>query len=265
VAETTGISWTDHTFNGWWGCTNVSPGCDNCYAETLSHRYGFNVWGPGKERRAFGDKHWHEPLRWEAKSVKDGRRHRVFCMSMADVFDAEWPAGVREDLWALIRATPMLDWQLLTKRTRAKWMLKCLPSDWGQGYPNVWLGSSVEDQATADRRIPELLAVPAIIHWLSVEPQIGPVSIAEYWPAIDWVVCGGESGRGARPMLAEWARELRDHCADRGVPYFFKQWGDASPGRQIGAHHGGDLLDGRPWHEFPRREASDEMELRAVG
>jgi len=286
MGEVTAISWTDHTFNPWIGCTKVSPGCDHCYAETLATTRMQRQWGPGAERRRTSVANWHLPIRWNKQAVKDGRRHRVFCASMADVFDAEVPQAMRDDMWALIRATPALDWQLLTKRTRAKWILKCLPADWGDGYTNVWLGSSIEDQATANRRIPELLAVPAAIHWLSVEPMIAQIYLCQIpthptpdgythyinplWPgawfpgaSIDWVVVGGESGKGARPMQGEWARTILSNCYTFQVPLFFKQWGDVSPDRQVGVHHGGDVLEGRQWHEFPK-EAADEVESPLV-
>lgn len=258
MGDTTGIAWTDHTFNGWWGCTNISAGCDNCYAETLAHRYKWDVWGAGKTRRTFGDKHWAEPLKWNEQAVKDGRRHRVFAMSMADVFDVEVPREWLDRLWALIRATPMLDWQLLTKRhTRIR---ECLPADWGNGYPNVWLGVSAENQHWADERIPALLKVPAVMRFVSAEPLLGPIDF-RLVPNFNrvgldlsrlWVIVGGESGKGARPMAEAWARLLREQCKIAGVPYFFKQWGDASPARQVGVHHGGGLLDGVQYHEFPQ-------------
>lgn len=249
MGDTTGITWTDHTFNPVIGCTKVSAGCDHCYAETLATTRMKRVWGAGTERRRTAIANWNKPRQWNRLAQKEGRRHKVFCASMADVFDAEWPAGVRDDLWQLIRDTPMLDWQLLTKRTRTKWILKCLPSDWGNGYPNVWLGSSVENQETYDRRFPELMAVPAQLHWLSVEPLIGPIT--PHLGISDWVVVGGESGKGARPMLYDYAVRWRLACNAYGVPFFFKQWGDSSPDREMGAHHGGEKLDGRVEHEFP--------------
>ena len=135
MAEKTGISWTHHTFNPWWGCTKVSPGCKNCYAETFASRYGFDVWGPGKARRTFSLAHWEEPLKWNRDAELAGERRRVFCASMADVFEAEAPAGELARLWALIRLTPWLDWLLLTKR--AERIAESLPDDWGEGYPNV--------------------------------------------------------------------------------------------------------------------------------
>lgn len=143
MGENSKIEWTHHTFNTWWGCVKVSPACDNCYAESLSKRFG-DHWGPKAEYRTFSDKHWNEPLRWNRAAEKAGERHRVFCASMADVFDNRAPEGARERLWALIRQTPHLDWLLLTKRPQN--IAEMLPEDWGDGYPNVWLGVTVENQ-----------------------------------------------------------------------------------------------------------------------
>ncbi|MCI0671755.1 MAG: phage Gp37/Gp68 family protein, partial [Myxococcaceae bacterium] len=177
----TEISWTHSTFNPWWGCTRVSPGCDHCYAESFDRRVGGAHWGKGVPRRTFGDKHWGEPLKWNAAAAKAGERRRVFCASMADVFDAEAPDGALERLWALIRATPALDWLLLTKRPGR--IRHSLPADWGDGYPNVWLGTTVEDQERAEQRIPVLLDVPARVHFLSCEPLLGPVDVSRFmWP-----------------------------------------------------------------------------------
>lgn len=255
----TGISWTDHTFNPWWGCTKVSPGCASCYAETFSKRTGHDIWGPGKARRTFGAKHWAEPLAWDAAAEKAGRRAKVFCASMADVFDEEAPAGELERLWALIRAMPHLDWQLLTKRPER--IVQSLPVDWNWngrvGYPNVWLGASVEDQARADQRIPLLLQVPAAVRFLSCEPLLGPLEFSDVTKRSDavsqlgrkalagihWVIVGGESGPGFRPMDKAWARSIRDQCAAADVAFFYKQDGGLRPGH-------GDL-DGVEYHAFP--------------
>jgi protein gp37 len=132
-----GIEWTTHTFNPWWGCSKVSPGCLNCYAEALANRFSGDIWGRGKPRRTFGDKHWAQPLKWNADARCSGRRAKVFCASMADVFDPEAPAAERQKLWRLIEQTPWLDWQLLTKRPEL--IADCLPEAWlQQARPNVW-------------------------------------------------------------------------------------------------------------------------------
>lgn len=240
--ETTNIEWCDSTFNAWEGCTKVGPGCDHCYAETRNGRFhaGAN-WGPGAPRLLRSDTYWREPLKWEREHeaffAEHGRRRRVFCSSLADVFDNEAPAGQRERLFELIKATSHLDWLLLTKRIgNAKRML---PADWGDGYANVWIGATVVNQEEADRDIPKLLALSARIRFLSMEPLLGPVDLTgscRPWGAdgasaamlsrINWVIVGGESGPGARPMHPAWVRSLRDQCAAAGVPFLFKQWGD---------------------------------------
>lgn len=170
----TKIEWTDATFNIAWGCAKISAGCKNCYADSLSHRYGINVWGLGAPRRTFGAKHWNEPRRWNARAEKEGRRKRVFCSSMCDVFE-DHPTidAERDKLWSLIRETPCLDWQILTKRPDR--FAVGLPLDWGDGYPNVWLGISAEDQETVDERIPLLLQTPAAIRFVSYEPALAAV------------------------------------------------------------------------------------------
>jgi protein gp37 len=252
MGETTEISWTDHSFNPWWGCVKVSPGCRFCYANSLSSRYGHDVWGKKKPRRMFGDKHWAEPLKWNAESEHDattgeglGRRHRVFCASMADVFE-DHPAlpEPRERLWRLVADTPWLDWQLLTKRPEN--IAGMVP--WGEDWPaNVWLGTSVEDQRRGDQRIPLLLGVGAQVHFLSVEPLLGPVTLAQWLPIatrgagyekvahraaygdprpyIGWTIIGGESGAQARRMNIEWVRRLVEQCRVAEVPAFVKQMG----------------------------------------
>lgn len=267
MGANTAIEWTDHTMNPWWGCTRVSPGCQNCYAETFAHRFGVE-WGKGETRRPATEKVWAAPVTWNKAAQKAGKRARVFCASMADVFDDEAPTGARERLFALIRATPWLDWQLLTKRPEN--IAGFLPPDWGHGYRNVWLGTTVENQAMADKRIPILLNVPAFVRFLSCEPLIGPVSFR--WAGwikypsnadgssnhldglrgIGWVIAGGESGIKSRPMAPDWARTLRDECQEAGVPYLFKQWGEHdSDGDKVGKKIAGRMLDGRTWDGFP--------------
>lgn len=252
MGEQTGIAWTDHTFNPWWGCTKVSEGCRNCYAETFSRRTGQDVWGAGKPRRTFGAKHWNEPFKWNAAAEKAGRRARVFCASMADVFDAEAPAGELDRLWAVIRETPWLDWQLLTKRPER--IAASLPPGWGPGWANVWLGTSVEDQRAAEERIPALASVPAQVRFLSCEPLLGPLDLSGNWVDNDgrdfevryefqWVIVGGESGPRHRLMDKDWARSLRDWAAKGGVAFFYKQDGGLRPG------HG--ELDGEMRQQMP--------------
>ncbi len=236
MAENSKIEWTDHTFNPWEGCQKVGPGCDHCYAETRNARFGGGVagnWGPGAPRRRTSVSNWRKPLRWQADAeafrAAHGRRQRVFCASLADVFDNAVDPAWRGDLFELIRATPDLDWLLLTKRIGNVANMLPVPFDFERHYPNVWIGATIVNQAEADRDIPKLLATPAAVRFLSMEPLLGPVDIS--WtevcvPSLDWVIVGGESGAGARPIHPDWARGLRDQCAAAGVPFLFKQWGE---------------------------------------
>jgi protein gp37 len=214
------IAWTDSTFNIAWGCTKISPACDNCYADTLSTRYGFSVWGHGGNRRTFGDKHWAEPLKWNATAQRTGQRHKVFCSSMCDVFE-DHPVidQQRQKLWSLIRVTPWLDWQILTKRSGR--IAKNLPNDWGSGYPNVWLGVSIENNDYA-WRADHLRSVPAVVRFISYEPALGPIDHVDL-TGISWIIFGGESGQNFRRFDPRWPRDVRDRCAEMGTAFFFKQ------------------------------------------
>lgn len=232
MAENSKIEWTDHTFNPWIGCTKVSPACDHCYAEAWSKRSGLVEWGGPRKRTS--EANWKKPAKWNREAKAEGVRRRVFCASLADVFDNQVPDEWREALWCLIRATPNLDWLLLTKRPQN--IHKMLPVDWnsgaGEGYFNVWLGTTAENQAEAARRVPHLLAVPTAVRFLSCEPLLEPIYNGGGWifrdmgespNRIDWIIVGGESGHGARHMDPDWARELRDDCASAGVAFFMKQ------------------------------------------
>lgn len=245
MGEHSHIEWTDHTFNPWWGCMKVSDGCKNCYADTLDNRYHHNNrhWGPNSPRKPMSEAYWRQPFKWDEDARKSGIKAKVFCASMADVFEdhpdvIEW----RLRLFRVIENTPNLIWQLLTKRPEnirnyvpGKWLLETWP-------PNVWIGTSVENQSVADERILRLLEVHAKVHFISCEPLLGMLDIAKWLkpvqcqyvdnpregyslPPVNWVICGGESGPKARPMHPDWARLLRDQCKAAGVPYFFKQWG----------------------------------------
>jgi protein gp37 len=234
MGKNSSIEWTDHTFNPWWGCAKVSPGCLNCYAEAWAKRVGEKVWGTGQDRRFFTDKHWDEPLKWNTDAKSEEWRKRVFCASMADVFELRndldpW----RDRLWKLIDDTPWLDWLLLTKRPEN--IRKKVP--WKNEWPaNVWIGTTVEDQERANERLPILLEFPAKRRFLSCEPLLGAIDLSKWTKdrpknlhAIDWVIAGGESGPGARAMLPGWARTLRDQCQRSGIPFHFKQWGHWAP------------------------------------
>lgn len=262
MSARTEIAWCDSTFNPWIGCTKVGPGCDQCYAEAdfdlRKHRV---KWGPGNPRSRTSPANWKQPMRWNRHHdrffAEHGRRRRVFCASLADVFDNEVPAEWRRDLFDLILATPDLDWLLLTKRIgNAKKMLNEIAvcrgalltaNDEYRPPANVWLGATICNQAEADRDIPKLLATPAAVRWISAEPLLGALNIKPWLHAkmkrpgvmngnacinshptnrLDWVVVGGESGAKARPSHPDWFRSLRDQCAAAGVPFLFKQWGE---------------------------------------
>jgi protein gp37 len=293
MAKITKIEWCDHTWNLVHGCTKISPACSNCYAETISKRYGHKIWGKDSNRLTFGSKYWQQPLSWNKKSLKDGMRRKVFCSSMADIFE-DHPTVNQErlKLWPLIKSTEGLDWLLLTKRAEnIKWML---PSDWNDGYPNVWLGVTAETEEYVSERIPLLQQVNAVVRFVSAEPLLGPINLepylnskvikletcdgaisSAYYPAIDWIIAGGESGPKARPTHPDWIRSLRSQCIKSNIPFFFKQWGTWSPyapmKRSVKVHvfeptsvskyqqmfragkkQSGRLLDGRTWEQYPQ-------------
>ena len=277
MTENSKIEWTDHTFNPWEGCLKVSPGCDHCYAETRNARFGGGQavnWGPGAPRRRTSPATWAMPHRWNAQAdafmTQHGRRQRVFCASLADVFDNAVDPQWRADLFALIRDTPNLDWLLLTKRIgNVPAMVAIIP---GWLPDNVWLGATITNQSEADRDIPKLLAVPARVRFLSMEPLLGPVDLERPRPGRDldqgggskicqpwliqsgihWVIVGGESGPGARPMSIQWARELRDQCVNAGVPFLFKQWGEWAPAGSYPSEAPGKFAFGDYKHERER-------------
>jgi len=234
MGKDSSIEWTHHTFNPWWGCTKVSPGCSNCYAEAWAKRVGQKIWGAGEDRRFFTEKHWAEPLKWNEEAKSDKIRKRVFCASMADVFEFRADLNPwREKLWQLIRQTEWLDWLLLTKRPQNILVKAPWTSDWPA---NVWIGTTVEDQKRADERLPILLKIPAKCRFLSCEPLLGAVDLSPWTTLlpknlhpINWVIAGGESGPNARAMLPSWARQLRDQCQQADIPFHFKQWGHWTP------------------------------------
>jgi protein gp37 len=258
------IEWTHHTFNPWWGCVKVSAACDHCYAETWAKRLGEDVWGPKSERRFFSDAHWKEPLRWNREAGETGERRRVFCASMADVFENRKdliPHRLR--LFELIEQTPHLDWLLLTKRIHL--VRKQLPK--GYELPsNVWLGATVENQDAVDKRLDYLLefTTPAV-RFLSCEPLLGPIDVSRFLhkgalgTRVDWVIAGGESGPGARPMDPLWPESLRKQCTSARVPFHFKQWGHWAPAEQAS-----DVMTARTPIHVVRRDGT-EVTLAAVG
>lgn len=303
MGATTAISWTTHSWNPWQGCEAVSDGCTNCYAKTQAERWG----------RDFADVHRSAPATFRAPlSKKWSEPAFVFTCSISDFFHNDADAW-RPEAWEIIKATPWLTYQILTKRHGR--IASHLPPDWGEGYPNVWLGVSAENQEWADRRIPVLLKVPARKRFVSAEPLLGPIDLGlntatcdccprwssrwvrlprtvradpypfldgrplptaapkvyraesnrhgalsvrasngsllgirpaefEALPPLDWVIVGGESGPGFRPMPHHWAREIRDQCVIAGVPFFFKQ--------SSGIHsETGKQLDGVRWEQMP--------------
>lgn len=319
MAANTKIEWCDHTFNPWVGCTRVGPGCDHCYAEAWARRTGQSDLWDGERRLT---KTWRDPVKWDRDARQKGIRYRVFCASLADVFDNAVADAWRADLWNLIRATPNLDWIIVTKRIGNA--AKMVPPDWGRGWPHVWILATVCNQAEADRDIPKLLATAAAVRGISYEPALGLVDVGylridddnfldaltgefisrarmsgggtamirvnkPVYPPLDWIICGGESGPGARPIHPDWARSMRDQCEAAGVAFFFKQWGAWTPGEnvpgdrrypvkswdedagawfddsdhwvsekdngplvyRVGKNAAGHVLDGREWLEFP--------------
>jgi protein gp37 len=228
MGERTTIAWTDFTYNPWIGCQVVTEEeCGDCYAKRWAHRHRLDVWGPLSETPRKLTKTGHDPLTWNARAEQEGKRFKVFCASLADVFEPH-PDVVeaRHRLWHTIEHTPALDWQLLTKRP--KFIGRLVPQAWLQQWPaHVWIGTSVGTQSAAEKRIPYLLAVPAPITFLSCEPLVEEVVLAP-WLArgtLKWVICGGYSGSQHRPMELAWARSLRDECRQEGVAFFMKQLG----------------------------------------
>lgn len=243
MGANSGIAWTHHTFNPWMGCHKVSPGCKNCYAEHLvTTRMKLPVWGANAERKVTSESYWKQPARWDRAAAKAGERHRVFVASLADVFeDRPELVAPRARLFALVEATPNLDWLLLTKRPEN--MVRLAPTMWSKRWPNnVWAGTTTEDQERTNERIPHLLRVPARVRFVSYEPALEWVDFGEYlgesgyesggpqgWVStgtgLNWVIVGGESGPKARPFNPTWAKDTISACAAAGVPAFVKQMG----------------------------------------
>lgn len=226
MGKQTGISWTDHTFNPWWGCVKVSPACDSCYAETWAHRTGHEVWGKDAPRRFFGDKHWNEPVVWNRQAQAEGKRKKVFCASMADVFESrEELSAPRARLWRLIEQTSWLDWLLLTKRPHNIKLM--IPMTWlASPQPNAWFGVTAENKDLAAKRLASLRDVPNVLPWVSYEPALGPVDWTPYLDFVKWIIFGGESGTTPRASLAQWAADSRDQCHAHNAKFFFKQAGN---------------------------------------
>jgi protein gp37 len=234
MAENSKIEWTDHTFNPWIGCQKVSPGCDNCYAEALSKRYGWAEWGPHGERKRTSQANWKLPLRWAKAARGTGKRPRVFCASLADVWDNQVPVEWRRDLFHLIWETPELDWLLLTKRPEniADMLWPAIGEAELWPWPNVWLGTTAEDDERYQRRWNILARIPAKVRFISHEPALGPLGNLRAHPSgkfPDWIIMGGESGPRVRPTEREWIEDMRDACEVADIPFFFKQMTGKQP------------------------------------
>jgi protein gp37 len=246
VSQNTKIEWTHHSWSPWWGCTKVSPGCANCYADNIASRFRALRYLRGVPRQVASEQQWELPRKIDRQAAKEGNRVRIF-PSMCDPFDDEVPAAWRLRFFHLIAETPNLDWLLLTKRpenivrfhgdaeTERSW-----PEN---NPPNVWLGVSVEDQERANLRLPHLLSHQATVRFVSVEPLLAPVSLERWlqydpfddrykmtlgfdeWKGLDWVIIGGESGPGARSCHVEWIRALLAECRESEAKVFVKQLG----------------------------------------
>ena len=285
----TKIEWATDVWNPITGCTKVSAGCKNCYAERFAHRLAGRFGYPEDDpfRVTLHMDHLRDPLHW--------RKHRrVFVCSMGDLFHPDVPRAWIDEVFMIMDMSPRHTFMILTKRPdrmceyvtdllMSRTMRMSAPL---QILPNVWMNVSVENQEAADERIPWLLNTPAKVRGVSCEPLLGPVDLSwsllyngmhhgnVYYQKLDWVIVGGESGSGARPMHPDWARSLRDQCQGAGVPFFFKQfgrwiyddnptnptWPDGTPVspddhpvvlRDVGKKAAGRLLDGREWNEYP--------------
>ena len=264
MGDATGIEWTNATVNFWWGCTKVGPGCDHCYAETWSGRFGESLWGVGAPRRKIKgaaallhrlDNNYAE---WAADAtcrVENAKvfglpvpnldtTRRVFIQSMSDLFDLEVELAWFDEAWQHIEACRRLSLQIVTKRISAveKRLAAIGRSTWPK---HAGLIVTVVDQKEADRDIPRFIELKKRlgIPWigLSIEPMLGPIDLTPWLADLDWVICGGESGSAARPLHPDWVRGLRDQCTAAGAAFFFKQWGEFSaalePGTAVNLDH----------------------------
>ena len=252
MSDKTAISWADSSWNPTTGCVPVSEGCDNCYARAMAERFrGSTAWPHGFEFTLHPGR-LDQPRKWK-------KPRRIFVDSMSDLFytprefkaDEDWMVGVRgfskRFLWCIWESMLKSDhhtYMILTKRPKPA--LRLIKELGLEMAPHIWIGVSVENQYWADRRIPELLAIPASKVWISAEPLLGPVDLSQYY-GLSWVILGGESGPKRRPMALDWARAVRDQCVEAGVPFFFKQESALYPGTN-------PTLDGKEWHQYPEVE-----------
>jgi protein gp37 len=239
MAEISSIEWTEATWNPWQGCKKISTGCKNCYMYRDKHRYGQDPTKVIRSKTTF-----YDPLKWTEARV-------VFACSWSDWFIEEADEW-RDDAWDIIRKTPRHTYQILTKRPER--IYNNLPTDWGDGWRNVWLGVSIENQDYMYRK-DMLCDIPACVLFISAEPLLGPLDFGPM-ECIHWVITGGESGPNARPIDLEWVRVIKEQCKRSGVSFFHKQNGGI---KKIGGAWGGRLLDGKTWNETP------ELSLKALG
>lgn len=239
MAKATKIAWAHGTFNPWRGCTKVSEACKHCYAEGWAKRTGKDIWGPNAKREHASESYWKQPVKWNMEASATGADFRVFCSSLADVCeDRDDLLEPRARLMRLIEQTPALTWLLCTKRPEN--FMRFFGRRWGTNWPkNVWALTTAEDQEQADKRLPHLLEVPAVVRGVSYEPALGPVNFRPYLlrqvmggkfdgaliQGIHWVITGGESGAGARRYDVAWAADVVKQCRDTGAAPFVKQLG----------------------------------------
>jgi protein gp37 len=231
MAQQSLIEWTDATWNPWHGCVKVSDGCKHCYMYRGKERYGKNPKEVTRSRTTFAD-----PLKWEDPRL-------IFACSWSDWFIAQADSW-RDEAWEIIKKTPHHTYQILTKRPER--IRQSLPRDWGDGWDNVWLGVSIEDQEHSFRK--DLLqTITSKTRFISAEPLLGPIQLGSLY-GIHWVITGGESGPKARPMNPDWARSIRSQCAAARVAFFHKQNGGTT---LVNGSWGGRVLDGRTWDDLP--------------
>lgn len=304
--ENSKIEWCDHTFNPWIGCCKISEGCKNCYAEKIAKRfYKQAQWGKNEKRILTSDSYWKQPLKWNRKAGAENKRKKIFCASMADVFDESVSDSWRDRIFSLVKDTQNLDWLILTKRPENALHYFNYNTIKGNLIPwNAWIGVTVENQKEANERIPLLLKIQASMRFLSCEPLLSEINFYEtsgFMPeknhpwrnvpiltGIDWVICGGETGRDARPCHPHWIRKIKEQCIHSNVAFFFKQWGEYMPltneikpeninsirffnmnmerdkssfpfysaWKMNGAKN--NILDGREWNQFPLTNNREE-------
>lgn len=233
MSDKTIIAWTQRTWNPWRGCTKVSPGCKNCYMFTAQERYGQDP------RKVIRTGTWGDPPKWQRAAAASGITERVFTCSWSDWFHADADTW-RDDAWEVIRRTPNLIYQILTKRPER--IADHLPRDWGDGWQNVWLGTSIESNGYV-HRAGFLRNIPAVVRFVSYEPALGSLDRLSL-SGIDWLICGGESGPGYRPMPIEWPRQIRKACKESGTAFFFKQ--SAAPRTETGIELDGEIVRNYP-------------------